>query len=416
MNSSLAPRSFTPYSRRLSASPGPHFKAPLVMNQDMYLQRSMEQMKADLAGGQERMAKLVESEHEQRMSGIAALQMQVDRLMTTVEDLSLAQDQMKNDLAKLRMQPVEESAKDESQSLREDLAKYMKQELQDSVRAAEVTLRAEAKRSIDDAIAQQLVKEHMQKLDVQVRELSESFKPMIGRIAKMTQECEVEPLPHKVEPTSCTSSASPGRSEEALEVKGNSEAEHVNEGNEATDSVGTGTTTFVSTEAGASQTLTTEESLETGKASTAGDANVTLMPIARRSSAPSFYPATVMPQPSPRSPNCATPTSLQLLPRQLQHAGSTLRHPGPPRRSASLVPAVMMWGGGSARLPRRNYTPESGSLHSVRAPPGTTVQEASQMNPRDQEATRLEAMRVAVATARPTSCSTLPGEGVRMLI
>jgi len=357
----------------------------------------MEQMKADLAGGQERMAKLVESEHEQRMSGIAALQMQVDRLMTTVQDLSLVQDQMKNDLAKLRMQPVEESAKDESQSLREDLAKYMKQELQDSLRAAEVTLRAEAKRSIDDAIAQQLVKEHMQKLDVQVRELSESFKPMIGRIAKMTQECEVEPLPHKGEPASCTSSASPGRSEEALEVKGNSEAETAV--NEATDSVTTGT------EAGASQTLTTE---------------VTLMPIARRSSAPSFYPATVMPQPSPRSPNCATPTSLQ-LPRQLQHAGSTLRHPGPPRRSASLVPAVMMWGGGSARLPHRNYTPESGSLHSVRAPPGTTVQEASQMNPRDQEATRLEAMRVAVATARsqqqlPTSCSTLPREGVRMLI
>eukprot|EP00435_Cladocopium_sp_Y103_P037423 s66_g9.t2 len=177
--SSLTPRSFTPGGiRRLSLSPAPHLKAqaPIVMNQEAH---SMQRSIADLTSGQDRVT-----------SSIAALQMQVDRLMSTVEEISVAQEQMKKDLS--GMMNSSESRQEGLQSVQrradDDLMAQVKQELQDSLKAAEATLQAEVKRSINDAIAQQLVKEHMQQLDVQVRELSESFKPMIARIASLTAE------------------------------------------------------------------------------------------------------------------------------------------------------------------------------------------------------------------------------------
>lgn len=359
------------------------------------MQRSI----ADLTSGQDRVT-----------SSIAALQMQVDRLVYTVEEISVAQEQMKKDLSGIMSSS--ESPRPEAQSRADnDLVAQVKQELQDSLRAAEATLQAEAKRSINDAIAQQLVKEHMQQLDVQVRELSESFKPMIARIASLTtgstsaeseknpSTCE-EPQPGQsaqttsegpttlaaTSPTNRTRSV-PGSAEDAVESAGNPPA--------------TGPTTGPTT--GPSGPCPT---------------SVNVIPIQRRSSAPSFYPVAMMPA-GTRSPSSRAGTPRSMVVRPVQPAGA------PNGRSTSLCPSTM-WGG-SARVPPRKYTPESGYLLSVRGPAtsatsaaapatsGATVQEASQMNARDQEATRLEAMRLAVASAR-LQPSTSAREGPRMLI
>lgn len=360
------------------------------------MQRSI----ADLTSGQDRVT-----------SSIAALQMQVDRLVYTVEEISVAQEQMKKDLSGIMSSS--ESPRPEAQSRADnDLVAQVKQELQDSLRAAEATLQAEAKRSINDAIAQQLVKEHMQQLDVQVRELSESFKPMIARIASLTgstsaaeseknpSTCE-EPQPGQssaqttsegpttlaaTSPTNGTRSV-PGSAEDAVESAGNPPA----------TGPATGPTTGPS-----------------GPCPT----SVNVIPIQRRSSAPSFYPVAMMPA-GTRSPSSRAGTPRSMVVRPVQPAGA------PHGRSTSLCPSTM-WGG-SARVPPRKYTPESGYLLSVRGPAtsatsaaapatsGATVQEASQMNARDQEATRLEAMRLAVASAR-LQPSTSAREGPRMLI
>lgn len=357
------------------------------------MQRSI----ADLTSGQDRVT-----------SSIAALQMQVDRLVHSVEEISLAQEQMKKDLSGIMSSS--ESPRPEAQSRADnDLVAQVKQELQDSLSAAEATLQAEAKRSINDAIAQQLVKEHMQQLDVQVRELSESFKPMIARIASLTGSTEAEseknpstceepqpgqsaqttsegPTTLATSPTNGTRSV-PGSAEDAVESAGNPPA----------TGPATGPTTGPS-----------------GPCPT----SVNVIPIQRRSSAPSFYPVAMMPA-GTRSPSSRAGTPRSMVVRPVQPAGA------PNGRSTSLCPSTM-WGG-SARVPPRKYTPESGYLLSVRGPAtsatsaaapatsGATVQEASQMNARDQEATRLEAMRLAVASAR-LQPSTSAREGPRMLI
>lgn len=371
------------------------------------MQRSI----ADLTSGQDRVT-----------SSIAALQMQVDRLVTTVEEISVAQEQMKKDLSGI-MSSSKSPCPEAQSRPDDDLVAQVKQELQDSLKAAEATLQAEAKRSINDAIAQQLVKEHMHQLDVQVRELSESFKPMIARIALLT-----------------AGSASASTAEAELSEKGpsnceepqpgQSSAQTTSEDSDVHSSQGPATQATSPTNGTRSMQEGQEGSAEecplesrnppaTGPSDPSGCPSVNVIPIQRRSSAPSFYPVAMMPA-GTRSPSSRRGTPRSMVVRPVQPAGAP-RH----GRSTSMCPSAMMWGG-SARVPPRNYTPESGFLLSVRglavpatsaaAPAaGATVQEASQMNARDQEATRLEAMRLAVASAR-LQPSTSAREGPRMLI
>lgn len=364
------------------------------------MQRSI----ADLTSGQDRVT-----------SSIAALQMQVDRLVTTVEEISVAQEQMKKDLSGIMSSS--KSPCPEAQSRPEDdLVAQVKQELQDPLKAAEATLQAEAKRSINDAIAQQLVKEHMHQLDVQVRELSESFKPMIARIALLT-----------------AGSASASTAEAELSEKGPSNCEEPQPGQSSAQTTSEGPATQATSPTNGTRSVQEgqEGSAEecplesrnppaaTGPSDPSGCPSVNVIPIQRRSSAPSFYPVAMMPA-GTRSPSSRRGTPRSMVVRPVQPAGAP-RH----GRSTSMCPSAMMWGG-SARVPPRNYTPESGFLLSVRglavpatsaaAPAaGATVQETSQMNARDQEATRLEAMRLAVASAR-LQPSTSAREGPRMLI
>eukprot|EP00913_Durusdinium_trenchii_P018590 g17468.t1 len=350
------------------------------------------------------LAQQFELERQQTASSLASLQQQVDRMMSSVGEVVLQQNQMKTELAAATSQ-VEELWKERSCPTGEP------QRSPASPRGCVPPWLKPSRRLADRAVSGN------ECAGAEVRELSAAFKPMIARITLLSEQCEapnstkdeeaqpqpeVKRIPASWEetpdaadaevPTSVAAARAPAGSPELGMLRA---AEASSRGPTLLEAAG-------------------RPQVEEGEQK----AKVIQIPIQRRSSAPGPF-LNVAPQQSPRSPTTAVPAG-----RMRRH-----RHPAPCGCHACC----------QAEPFRMDL---AGSILSVHSQPmGATVQEASRMNPQDQErnpkihqedvmvradgcgeesdtdsrggihvgrelaeileATRLEAMRMAVATARP---------------
>ncbi|CAJ1450233.1 unnamed protein product [Effrenium voratum] len=474
--SMTTPRSFTPYTRRVSMSPSPaHIKIgqvsqmmttastpSLSIQGPTALQRSMDQMKKDFCSSHERLSKLLEAERAQRASTMASLQKQVDGLQSTVAGLwREVQAKASPDSSH---QPTDhtpaadpkpatdpeptpgshaaeatEVAEEESQgelqkslaaTLRADVSQAQ-EELRQSVKAAEDLIRAKVEHSFRDIMSKGFA--DIERLDARVAELSDILKPVKCELASPLQQSQDATVASSSEPevrAECGNALSK-MDLQAVLTEGDAPSRGWRKpGSEA----GTDITTLPSPRSQSEERRSSErrQSSECRQSSERPDPRTPTAPLEgelhgkpqvpvlqRRSTAPGLYH--VATSPSARTTSATAPTILQAIPR-LQLPGA-FSHRGSRRSTSPFAPpppstmTAAIWGGGSARLPSRAFVPESGSLvGSGRSPiPCTTIQQSSQMNQKDQETARLEAMRLAVAMARqpPGPPAPLEGESCR---